>query len=204
MTTWKLVEGPEGIRMESAQVRAMGEEEFTWAHLIYGKLAAVKVAIFYFPSRFDTTTDKTVIEALRTFAKNSGAAASVNFWDPKDPNFEQALGMFQLKTVPAVVLASGLDVPGISPRGPAKTPLYSIVYSDVSQLSTETHFQEAINSAYEVLARSDPKEITGYIRSQRANSIIEAIGKIAASIRNEILRWKPKFGIPGGVSIQLG
>ena len=51
MANWKLVAGAAGLRMESSQLRAVGEEDFTWAHLLYGKLGAVQVGIFYFPSR---------------------------------------------------------------------------------------------------------------------------------------------------------
>lgn len=204
MKNWKLVDNGVRLRMEPAALRAMGDEQFTWAHLLYGKLGTVKLGIFYFPSRFGTATDTAVIEALRTFGRNSGAATSVNIWDTKDPELEHALGLFDLKTVPAVVLATGLEVEGMEPRGPNNTPLYSITLSDTAILSDAQHFQAAINSAHEVLVRSNPKEIAGYIRAQTANAIVAAIGKIAAHIRDEILRWKPKFGLPGGVSVQVG
>jgi len=201
---WELVEGSEGLKMVSKPLRAMGDEEFTWAHLLYGKLGTVELGVFYFPSRFDTDVDESVIKALRTFGNNSGAATSVNIWDTKDPAFDQALSLFNLKTVPAVVLATGLEVKGMQQRGPVKTPLYSIILSDPATLSDITQFQTAINSAHEVLARSDPKEITGDLRAQTPNAILEAIGKIGAKIRDEILKWKPKFGLPGGVSVQVG
>ena len=204
MNNWKLIETAAGLRMEPAALRAMGDEQFTWAHLLYGKLGNVRVGIFYFPSRFNTATDKAVIEALRSFGRNTGAATSVNIWDTTDPAFDQALELFDLKTVPAVILATGLQVEGIQPRGPAKTPLYSIVLTDAALLADATRFQAAVNSAHEVLTRGDPKEIAGYIRSGKAGAILDAIGKFAAHIRDEILKWKPKFGLPGGISVQVG
>jgi hypothetical protein len=182
----------------------MGDEQFTWAHLLYGKLGALKVGIFYFPSRFDNAMDKAVIKALRTFGQHSGPATSVNIWDTTDPELEQVLGLFDLKTMPAVVLAAGLQVDKMEPRGPNKTPLYAITVADPAILSDAAHFQAAINSAHEVLSRSDPKEIAGYIKAQTPNAIVAAIGKVAAHIRDEILKWKPKFGLPGGVSVQIG
>jgi|SRR5215469_6197803 len=204
MAQWKLVESTEGLRIEASEVRAMGEEGFTWAHLLYGKLGSVEVGLFYFPSRFDSAVDQSIIEELRTFGGNTGASISVNIWDPKDPQLQQALALLGLKTVPAVVLASGLKIAGMEPRGPAKTPLYSIVFDDSALLSDTKQFQTAVNAATDVLSRSNPKEITGYIRMQKAKDILGAIGKIAAAVRDEILRWKPKFGIPGGASVQVG
>jgi len=204
MNNWTLVDNSISLRMKPGALRAMGSEQFTWAHLLYGKLGNVKVGIFYFPSRFSTATDTAAIEALREFGRNSGPSTSVNIWDTTDPEFEHALGLFDLKTVPAVVLATGLQVEGIEPREPAKTPLYSITVADAGVLSDATRFRSAINSAHEVLARSDPKEIASYIRAQTPNAIIAAIGKLAAPVRDEILRWKPKFGLPGGISVQIG
>ena len=204
MKSWKLAGDDLAIRMEAVSLRAMGEEEFTWAHLLYGKLGAVKIGIFFFPSRFDNATDKTVVDSLRAFGRNTGADTSVNIWDPKDPDFEQAMSLFGLKTVPAVLLATGLKVDGMTPRGPAKTPLYSITLNDLSVLSEAAKLQAAVNDVHEILIRSDPKEIASYIRADRASDILEAIGKVAGRIRDQILKWKPKFGLPGGVSIQVG
>jgi hypothetical protein len=204
MSNWTLVDNGISLRMKPGALRAMGGEQFTWAHLLYGKLGNVKVGIFYFPSRFNTATDTLVIEALRSFGRNSGPATSVNIWDTTDPEFEHALGLFDLKTVPAVVLATGLQVKGMVPREPAKTPLYSITVADAGVLSDATRFQAAINSAHEVLARTDPKEITAYIRAQTPSAIVAAIGKVAAQVRDEILKWKPKFGLPGGMYVQIG
>jgi hypothetical protein len=204
MTNWKLVDDGGRLRMEPAPLRAMGEEQFTWARLLYGKLAAVKLGIFYFPSRFETPTDTAVIEALRVFGHNTGAATSVNIWDTTDPQLDHALALFDLKTVPAVVLATGLQIEGMAPRGPDDTPLYAIVLADTAILSDGPRFQAAINSAHDVLSRSDPKEIASYIRAQTPNAILAAIEKNAAHIRDEILKWKPKFELPGGISVQVG
>jgi len=204
MSNWKLVETGGSLRMELAPLRDMGDEQFTWAHLLYGKLGNIRVGIFYFPSRFNTATDKAVVEALRAFGTNTGPATSVNIWDTTDPAFDHALDLFDLKTVPAVVMATGLQVDGMQPRGHDKTPLYSIALTDGALLSDAAGFQAAINSTHEVLTRSDPKEIVGYIRARTAGSILAAIGKFAAHVRDEILKWKPKFGLPGGVSVQVG
>jgi hypothetical protein len=201
---WKLVDDRGMVRMEAAPMRAMGDEQFTWAHLLYGRLGNVKIGIFYFPSRFDTAVDRSVIQALHAFGQNSGASTSINIWDTKDPEFEQALELFGLKAIPGVVLATGLQVDGMHPRGPGNTPLYSIALTDAAVLSDGAQFEAAVNGAYRVLERSDPQEITGYIKAQTPNAILAAVGKIAASIRDEILKWKPKFGLPGGVSIQVG
>jgi hypothetical protein len=204
MNTWKLAGDDLATRMEPVSLRAMGDEEFTWAHLLYGKLGAVKVGIFYFPSRFDSPTDKTVIDSLRAFGRNTGADTSVNIWDPKDPDFEQAMTLFALKTVPALLLATGLNIENMMPRGPAKTPLYSITLNDPALLADAGKLQAAINDIHEILLRSNPKEIAAYIRADRASDILAAIGKVAGRIRDEILKWKPKFALPGGVSVQVG
>jgi hypothetical protein len=204
MNNWKLVDNGGSLRMEPAQLRAMGDQQFTWARLLYGKLGNVKIGIFYFPSRFDSPVDTAVMEALRAFGRNTGPSTSVNIWDTTDPEFERALGLFDLKTVPAVVLATGLQVDGMERREPDHTPLYAIILADAAILSEPAHLQAAINSAYEVLVRSDPKEITAYIRAQTPNAILAAIGKGAAHVRDEILKWKPKFELPGGVSVQVG
>ena len=164
----------------------------------------MEVGIFYFPSRFDTAVDKLIIDELRTFGRNTGDSISVNIWDPTDSHLQQALELFGLRTVSAVVLASGLKIAGMQPRGPAETPLYSITFYDSALLSDPKNFQNAVNDATNVLTRSNPKEIAGYIRTQKAKDILGVIGKVAAALRDEILRWKPKFGIPGGVSVQVG
>ena len=140
MEQWRLVESTQGLRMEPSELRAMGEEGFTWAHLLYGKLGSVAVGIFYFPSRFDTAVDNLIIEELRTFGRNTGESISVNIWDPRDSHLQQALELFGLKTVSAVVLASGLKIAGIEPRGPDKTPLYSIIFDDPALLSDPKNF----------------------------------------------------------------
>lgn len=204
MNSWKLVGDDLATRIEPVSLRAMGDEQFTWAHLLYGKLGAVKVGIFYFPSRFDSPTDKTVTDSLRAFGRNTGTDTSVNIWDPTDPGFEQAMTLFGLKTVPALVLATGLKIENINPRGPANTPLYSITLNDPTILANTEKLQSAINDIHEILIRSDPKEIASYIRAGRANDILASIGKIAGRIRDEILKWKPKFALPGGVSVQVG
>jgi hypothetical protein len=52
--------------------------------------------------------------------------------------------------------------------------------------------------------RGDPKEITGYLRQQAAGSLVATLGRLAGTIRDELLKCKPKFQLPGGISLQLG
>jgi hypothetical protein len=201
---WKLIEADGGLRLQQAPLRAVASEAFTWAHLLYGKLGPLQIGVFYFPSRFNNGTDKSVTKALRSFGDNTGPATSVGIWDTKDPEFSRALALFGLKSVPAVVLTTGLKVTGMNPRGPELTPLYSITLSDTALLSDMARLQSAINGAHDVFARCDPAEIAKYIAAQSPDPILAAIEKFVGAIRNEILKWKPTFGLPGGVSIQLG
>ena len=142
MQGWKLVERADGLRMEEESLRKFGDPEFTLAHLLYGRLGRVTVAIFYFPSRFDTNVDKSMIDNLHHFGDNTSTTTSVNIWDPKDPEFDRVLQLFGLKTVPAVVLATGLQV--TKPRGPVQTPLYTITFSEPAVLCELARFQSAM------------------------------------------------------------
>src|SRR5437764_10134332 len=113
MNAWQVEETPDGLRLARPARRALGSEHFTWADLLYQKLAPVQVYVVYFPSRFNLNIDTTVMKALRTFGENTGSGTSVNFWNSKDPEFSKALELFHLQSPPALVLATGLRVQGI-------------------------------------------------------------------------------------------
>jgi hypothetical protein len=52
--------------------------------------------------------------------------------------------------------------------------------------------------------RGDAREITRYLRARSAISVLDAIGRISNSVLNVVLKLKPKLGLPGGVSLQVG
>jgi hypothetical protein len=201
---WVLRESDDGLSLEPIRTRALGSESFTWAHLLYGKLALVKVLVVYFPSRTDSLEDESCKEILRAFGENTGEATSVNFWDPTDPEFSHALALFGLKAPPAIVLASGLKLEGVTATGPIDTPLYTLTITDRNALRDRDEVSESINAAHEVLMRCNPSEIAGYIQRRELGSLLEKIGSIGARVRDQLLKLKPSFGLPGGFSISLG
>ncbi len=204
MNTWKVEETPNGLRLSPTTHRVLGSENFTWANLLYGKLVPVEVYVIYFPSRFNLDVDTTVTNSLHAFAKNTGPSTSVNFWDPKDPEFSKALDLFNLKSPPVLVLATGLKVEGIEPYGPDKANLYTITITNHEVLSNKEQLAAAVNTSHEILVRGNPKEITSYLRKNAIQSLLEVIAKVAGVARDEILKFKPKLILPNGISIQLG
>jgi hypothetical protein len=182
--------------------RQLASEELTWADLLRFKLSRVAVYALYFPSRFDLPVDVAARGALEVFGKQTGGSTSVNFWDATDPEFSRALKFFDLEAPPAVVLATGLKPK--AERPPDRADVYAIAISDPAVLGDREQLARAVNSAHEVLVRGDPKEITGYLRQRAAGSLLTAIARIAGRLRDEVLRFKPKFQLPGGVSIQVG
>ena len=204
MNAWQVEETPEGLKLARPTRRAFGSEHFSWADLLYQKLAPVQVYVIYFPSRFNLDMDTTVMKALRTFGDNTGPGTSVNFWDPKDPEFGKALELFHLQSPPALVLATGLKVQGIEPYGPDKAHLYTITITNHEVLSNQEQLAAAVNTSHDILVRGNPKEITAYIRKNALQSLLEVIARIAGGVRDEILKFKPTFTLPGGVSIQVG
>src|SRR5207248_2924361 len=128
---WETEATPDGLRLRKrAGRRALDSTGLTWAHLLYRDLAKVEAFVLYFPSRFDQALDEACKQALRSFGENTGEATSVNFWDPRDEHFSDALALFDLKQPPALVLASGLRLPSMRPRGPEQTPLWAISFTD--------------------------------------------------------------------------
>src|SRR2546421_5140194 len=108
MVKWSVEETNDGLRL--IPWRSLGSDRFTWAHLLYGRLGKVHVYIIYFPSRFDLAVDTTAIDTLRTFGTNTGPGTSVNVWDTRDPHFGKALELFDIKSPPALVLVTGLQL----------------------------------------------------------------------------------------------
>jgi hypothetical protein len=202
MVKWVLEETDDGLKLGT--LRALDLDNFTWAHLLYGRLSPVQVYIIYFPSRFNLTVDKAVIDVLRTFGTNTGLSTSVNIWDTHDPNFIKALELFDLKSPPALIFATGLQLKDIDPRGPEKANLYTISITDIEVLNSADKLPQSINIAHDILVRGNPKEITSYLRQNAFHSLLQTIGKIAKVASDEILKLKPKFQLPDGSSIQLG
>jgi hypothetical protein len=202
MEKWTVEETNGELRL--APLRSLGSDRFTWAHLLYGRLGQVQVYIIYFPSRFDLAVDTTVIDTLRTFGTNTGPSTSVNVWDTRDPNFGKALDLFDIKSPPALVLATGLQLKDIDPRGPDKANIYTLTITNMDILSSSDKLPQSINIAHDILVRGNPKEITSYLRTNALHTLLQVIAKVARVASDEIVKLKPKFQLPDGSSIQLG
>jgi hypothetical protein len=201
---WRLRRTETGLRL--GQVRAFGTERFTWADLLRVPLAAVRVYVLYFPSRFDLPVDAAATESLRNFGPATSELTNVDFWDPQDVHFSAALDLFGLRTPPALVLIAGLqtqvaDVPG---AGTPSDSLYCIRFTDVAVLSDRQRMAAAVNVAHEILMRCDSREIVRYIRGQKIKALLAVIGHRAGAVRDELIKLHPTFGLPGGISVGLG
>jgi hypothetical protein len=201
---WRLRRAEGGLRL--GQLRAFGSERFTWVDLLRAPLSAAEVYVLYFPSRFDLPVDGAVTDALRIFGGATPQRTSVDFWDPRDEHFSDALALFGLEVPPVLVLATGLQTQRSNDAAEATPaePLYCISFVDQTMLTDRAQLAAAVNAAHEVLVRCDRHEIAGYIRARKAKSLLEAIGNVSAAVRDQLLRLKPKFGLPGGFSIELG
>jgi hypothetical protein len=204
MTSWRVDKGPSGLRLAPVVRRALGSEAMTWTELLYGELNAVHVYCLYFPSRFDLPVDGVATESLRTFAAHTGTDTMVDLWDPTDPEFGQALALFGLDAPPALVFVAGLRLKGALLTSPQGTNLYAIAIHDAAVLGDRERLAAATNAAHEVVRRSDPRELAGYLRKQSATALLEGLGKLSGGVGEQILRLKPKFMLPGGISLQLG
>ncbi len=202
VTRWRLRHTADGLRL--GQLRAFGSEAFTWADLLTGSLADVRVFALYFPSRFDLPVDTAATEALRAFGAATPKSTSVDFWDPADEHFSKALGLFGLRNPPALVLVTGLQDHVTGAAGTVADLLYCISFADSAVLSERASLAAAVNIAHEVLVRCDKAEIAGYIRGQKIKALLAAIGRGAGAVRDEIVRLHPKFSLPGGFSVELG
>lgn len=205
MDTWMLDDTPNGrLRILPDVRRDFGSKRFTWGHLLYGRLNPVKVFVIYFPSRFDLKLDEIAEDAMRTFGRNTGSSTSVNFWDPEDPRFSDALALFDLKAPPALVFATGLELHDIEPSGPDRSNLYAITITDPEVLSDEDRLSRSSNEIHEILTRGNPKEIASYIRKGAIASLLEVIAKVLGTLVDGFSRLKPKLHLPDGTSISLG
>jgi hypothetical protein len=100
-TRWRLRRTEAGLRL--GLVRAFGTDQFTWADLLRVPLSGAQVYALYFPSRFDLPVDGAVEESLRVFGNTTSNKTSVDFWDPRDEHFSEALELFGLRNPPALV-----------------------------------------------------------------------------------------------------
>lgn len=202
MKAWRVEVGPNGLRLTPVTRRALGPERLTWSDLLLTRLSTVQVYVLYFPSRFDLELDAAAQSALQAFGRQTGPGTSVNFWDPADPEFSRALAFFSVDSPPALVLAAGLKARGRRRLDPAN--LYAIVIVDQKVLGDRERLAAAVNGTHEVLLRGDASEISRHVRERAASSLLATVGSIAERLRDELLRLKPKFQLPGGVSIQVG
>lgn len=184
--------------------RSFGSRELTWSQLLFPRLRDVHVFVLFFASRFDTKLDHVVREMLRTFGEQTPPNTSVNFWDPRDPQFDAALRLFDKGTAPAVVLVTDLALEGVEPAGPDYSHFYSIVLTKSAVLENRERLAEAVGHAHTVLLHGDPKEIVGFIRSQRRRELIAAVGSALGSFGSALLLLHPRFGLPGGMSVEIG
>lgn len=203
-TRWRLRRAETGLRL--GLVRAFGTERFTWADLLRAPLSAARVYALYFPSRFDLPVDAATEEALRIFGGATSNRTSIDFWDPQDEHFSDALELFGLRNPPALVLATGLEArPADSPgAGWPPDSLYCISFADSAILADRQKLAAAVNIAHEILMRCDSKEIAGYIRQRKIKALLGTIGRGAGTVRDELIKLHPKFGLPGGFSVELG
>jgi hypothetical protein len=185
-------------------VRGFGSEELTWADLLYRQVSAVKVYALYFPTRFELPVDTAATEALRAFGRLTGAGTSVNFWDPTDGEFDHALRLFGLEQPPALVFATGLQLRGAELGRGEQANMYMIAITDQAVLADRERLAAAANTAHEIVLRASPKEIAGYLRRREADSVLASVGRIAAELRDQLVKLKPKLGLPGGVSLSFG
>jgi hypothetical protein len=202
MASWRVEEGPQGLRLAKVVRRSFGSEEMTWADLLQLRLSSVRVFVLYFPSHWDLEADARAEEALRAFGRLTGVETQVNFWDATDVEFHQGLSLFDLQASPALVVATGLREGDAAPR--KSSSLYSIAITDQAVLSDREQLARAVNTAHEVMVRGNSDEIAGFLRARAATSVLSAVGAIAADLRDGLVKLKPKLGLPGGVSIQLG
>jgi hypothetical protein len=203
VSTWRVESTAAGLSLAPVVRRSLGSEEFTWADLFARDLARVRAYAIYFPSRFDLVVDQVATDALRAFGQRTGVGTSVNFWDPADSELSRALAFFGLSVPPALVFATGLKVKGAAAGGPDPN-LYSIAITDPAVLGDRELLASAANTVHEIIVRGNPDEISGYLRKQSADSVLETVARVAGVVRDQILRFKPKVGLPGGFSVQLG
>ena len=184
----------------------MGNERFTWADLLRVPLSGTRVYALYFPSRFDLPVDSAAADSLRVFGRATSEWTSVDFWDPQDKHFSAALDLFGLRTPPALVLAAGLQTLSSAPSTDVQGQgsLYCISFADQEILADRERMAVAVNVAHEILIRCDSREVASYIRARKVKALLARIEHGAGIVRDELLKLRPKFGLPGGFSLDLG
>src|SRR5947207_1739938 len=81
---------------------------------------------------------------------------------------------------------------------PAFDSLYCISFTEQGLLADRAQMAAAVNAAHEILLRCDPAEIAGYIRARKVRSLLQVIERLSAGLRDQLIKLKPKFGLPGG------
>lgn len=203
MNEWTLVKTESGICMKESKRRSNGSKKFTWANLIYKKLASVEVFIIYFPSRFELEVDDTVKKIITKFGENTGATTSVNIWDVKDPKFSKALLMFNLKTPPALVIASGLKAHNSEPYGPDRANIYSIAIDDTNLLGNPEKLMPTLSYFHEVIAKGNSKEISACIRKKSVDSFLVHARSIVGGFKNAVSGISIKMQLPDGSVLEV-
>jgi len=117
---------------------------------------------------------------------------------------EKALELFDIKSPPALIFATGLQLKDIDPLGPDKANLYTITITHTDVLWSPDKLPQSINIAHDLLMRNNPKEITSYLRTNALHALLQMIAKAARGVSDEIVKLRPKFQLPDGSSIQLG
>jgi hypothetical protein len=143
-----------------------------------------------------------VTEALRTFGDNTSVRTSVDFWDPTDENFGDALALFGLRQPPALVLATGLY--GLEKSDTGRDGIFSITFEAEQTLGDRATLAAAVNTAHEILMRADRREVVGHLRKRKAKSVLGAFGRAGNAVLEQLLRLSPKIGLPDGTSVELG
>ncbi len=201
-STWAAQSTPVGFRLVDVAVRSPGSASLTWAELLSSHLLSVRVFVLYFPSRFDLDVDTGVRSALDAFGRQTSSETSVSCWDPADPRLEQALRLFDITAPPALVLATGLKKRGKQLLKVAS--LYAITISQADVLRDRQRLAAVVNSAHEVLMRGDADAIARYLRKRDRELLLAGVAAVGQHVLEQLATLKPKFQLPGGVSLQLG
>lgn len=170
-----------------SRLRRFGTERFRWDDLLRAPLSGADVYVLYFPSRFDLPVDVSATETLRVFGANTSVRTSVDFWDPTDPNFSEALTLFGLRHPPALVLATGLRERDVGGDGLSDS-VYCVAFDGEAVLSDRASMAAAVNIAHEILVRCDRGEIAGYVRGRKVSALLRVIGRGAGVVVDEFLR----------------
>jgi hypothetical protein len=197
-----LQETTQGLRLVSVEMRSAGSSSLTWAELLAARLSTVRVFVLYFPSRFDLGVDTTVRAALEAFGRQTSDQTSVSSWDPTDAYLDQALRLFDVAAPPALVLATGLKKRGKQIL--KLSSLYAISITEPRVLGDRERLAATVNSAHEVLMRGDADAIARYLRKRDCESLLASVASVGHFLVEQVATLKPKFQLPGGLSLQLG